>query len=324
MNSLDSAERQEANEQSASLTVLAFRSLRKDKAAIFAFTIVSVFLFLAIFADAFSLITHLNPYTLNDKVIDLENGGFPKGAWGGISSAHWFGVEPGTGRDLFMRFVHGARTSLVIAFTATILTTTIGTTIGLVAGYFGGWIEKVVSRVIDFMLSFPSLLFIIASTPVLENSLTRFGIQQSSNLRVIIIISVLTLFGWTFPARLVRGQVLSLKEREFIDAARIAGASKWHIIFRQILPNLSGPLLVTASLALPGYVTAEAALSYLNVGVLPPTADWGATVLRSASYYQVLPTYMLIPGVALLLLVLSFNLLGDGVRDAFDPKSNRN
>jgi peptide/nickel transport system permease protein len=222
-----------------------------------------------------------------------------------------------------MRFVHGARTSLVIAITATVLTTTIGTTIGLIAGYFGGWAERIVSRVIDFMLSFPSLLFIIASTPVLENSLSRFGLQQSSNLRIVIIISVLTLFGWTFPARLIRGQVLSLKEREFIDAARIAGAGKWHIIFRQILPNLSGPLLVTASLSLPGYVTAEAALSYLNVGVLPPTADWGATVLRSASYYQVLPTYMLIPGVALLLLVLSFNLFGDSVRDAFDPKSNR-
>ena len=201
---------------------------------------------------------------MNSDAIDLENSGFPKGAWGGISSEHRFGVEPGTGRDLFMRFVYGARTSLSISFSATVLTITFGTIIGLIAGYFGGWAERIISRVIDFMLSFPSLLFIIAVTPVLENSLYRFGIEQSSELRVIIIICVLAFFGWTFSARLVRGQVLSLKEREFIDAARIAGASKWHIIFKEILPSLSGPLLVSASLALPGYVTAEAALSYLS------------------------------------------------------------
>lgn len=312
------------DQKSASLASLAFRRLRRDRGAMFALGVVSIFVLLAIFAPLFTLITHQDPYTLNSDAIDLENSGFPKGAWGGISSEHWFGVEPGTGRDLFMRFVYGARTSLSISFSATVLTITFGTIIGLIAGYFGGWAERIISRVIDFMLSFPSLLFIIAVTPVLENSLSRFGIEQSSELRVIIIICVLAFFGWTFSARLVRGQVLSLKEREFIDAARIAGASKWHIIFKEILPSLSGPLLVSASLALPGYVTAEAALSYLNVGVLPPTADWGATVLRSASYYQVLPTYMAIPGLALLLLVLSFNLFGDGVRDAFDPKSKVN
>ena len=310
-------------QENLSLTQIAWRRFKRDKAAMFALGVVGIFVFLAIFANVFGWITHQDPYLFNEDAINLDAGGVPIGPRSGQSAAHWLGVEPGTGRDLFMRFVHGARTSLVIAFLSTIGTISLGTTIGLVAGYFGGRLEKIVGRVIDFILAFPFLLFVIAATPVLENALERFGIEQTPNFRIATIIAIFILFGWTGTARLVRGQVLTLKEKEFIEAARLAGASKWHIMFRQILPNISGPILVIASLALPSYVTAEAILSYLNVGVIAPTSSWGATVLRSTSYFQVNPFYMIVPAVSLTILVLSFNLFGDGVRDAFDPKGSR-
>jgi peptide/nickel transport system permease protein len=286
-------------------------------------SVVGIFVFLAIFANVFGWITHQDPYLFNEDAINLDAGGIPLGRLSGQGAQHWLGVEPGTGRDLFMRFVHGARTSLVIAFVSTIGTISIGTLVGLVAGYFGGWTEKIIGRLIDFILAFPFLLFVIAATPIIENAFTRLGIEQSPTFRIITIIGIFVLFGWTGTARLVRGQVLSIKEKEFIDAARVSGAGKWHIIFKEILPNLTGPIFVVASLALPAYVTAEAVLSYLNVGVIAPTASWGATVLRSTSFFQVNPFYMLVPAVSLTVLVLSFNLFGDGVRDAFDPKSRK-
>lgn len=309
--------------QNLSLTQIAWHRFKQDKAALFALGVVGVFVFLAVFANVFGWITHQDPYLFNEDAINLDAGGIPLGRLSGQGAQHWLGVEPGTGRDLFMRFVHGARTSLVIAFVSTIGTITIGTFVGLVAGYFGGWVEKIIGRLIDFILAFPFLLFVIAATPIIENAFTRLGIEQSPTFRIITIIGIFVFFGWTGTARLVRGQVLSIKEKEFIDAARVSGAGKWHIIFKEILPNLTGPIFVVASLALPAYVTAEAVLSYLNVGVIAPTASWGATVLRSTSFFQVNPFYMLVPAVSLTVLVLSFNLFGDGVRDAFDPKSRK-
>ena len=309
--------------QNLSLTQIAWHRFKQDKAALFALGVVGIFVFLAVFANVFGWITHQDPYLFNEDAINLDAGGIPLGRLSGQGAQHWLGVEPGTGRDLFMRFVHGARTSLVIAFVSTIGTITIGTFVGLVAGYFGGWVEKIIGRLIDFILAFPFLLFVIAATPIIENAFTRLGIEQSPTFRIITIIGIFVFFGWTGTARLVRGQVLSIKEKEFIDAARVSGADKWHIIFKEILPNLTGPIFVVASLALPAYVTAEAVLSYLNVGVIAPTASWGATVLRSTSFFQVNPFYMLVPAVSLTVLVLSFNLFGDGVRDAFDPKSRK-
>ena len=313
----------ELPQENLSLTQIAWRRFKRDKAAMFALGIVGIFIFLAIFANVFGWITHQDPYLFNEDAINLDAGGVPIGPRSGQSMQHWLGVEPGTGRDLFMRFVHGARTSLVIAFASTVGTISIGTFIGLITGYFGGWVERVVGRVIDFILAFPFLLFVIAATPIIENAFTRLGIEQSPTFRIITIIGIFVLFGWTGTARLVRGQVLSLKEKEFVEAARLAGAGKWHIMFKQILPNLTGPILVIASLALPAYVTAEAILSFLNVGVIAPTASWGATVLRSTSFFQANPFYMLVPAASLTILVLSFNLFGDGVRDAFDPKGSR-
>jgi peptide/nickel transport system permease protein len=313
----------ELPQENLSLTQIAWRRFKRDKAAMFALGIVGIFIFLAIFANVFGWITHQDPYLFNEDAINLDAGGVPIGPRSGQSMQHWLGVEPGTGRDLFMRFVHGARTSLVIAFISCTGTIVLGTVIGLIAGYFGGWVERIVGRIIDFILAFPFLLFVIAATPVLENAFVRFGVEQTPNFRITTIIGIFIFFGWTGTARLVRGQVLTLKEKEFIEAARLAGASKWHIMFRQILPNLSGPILVIASLALPGYVTAEAVLSYLNVGVIAPTSSWGATVLRSTSYFQVNPFYMIVPAASLTILVLAFNLFGDGVRDAFDPKGSR-
>jgi peptide/nickel transport system permease protein len=250
-------------------------------------------------------------------------GALPIGRFGGVSGDHWFGVEPQTGRDLFLRFVYGARTSLSIALAATFVATVIGIVIGLVSGFFGGKIDQFLSRLMEIVLAFPSILFALAITPVLEDILIGRGLEAGNGTRIPVIIMVLATFGWPYIARIVRGQVISLREREFVDAARALGASKFHLIFIQILPNLWAPILVTIALNIPTMITAEAALTFLGAGVMAPLSDWGAMLLSSVAFYEVDPMYTAIPGFALFFLVLAFNLLGDSVRDALDPKSSR-
>jgi peptide/nickel transport system permease protein len=250
-------------------------------------------------------------------------GALPIGRFGGVSGDHWFGVEPQTGRDLFLRFVYGARTSLSIALAATFVATVVGVVIGLVSGFFGGKIDQFLSRLMEIVLAFPSILFALAITPVLEDILIGRGLEAGNGTRIPVIIMVLATFGWPYIARIVRGQVISLREREFVDAARALGASKFHLIFIQILPNLWAPILVTIALNIPTMITAEAALTFLGAGVMAPLSDWGAMLLSSVAFYEVDPMYTAIPGFALFFLVLAFNLLGDSVRDALDPKSSR-
>jgi peptide/nickel transport system permease protein len=175
----------------------------------------------------------------------------------------------------------------------------------------------------EIVLAFPSILFALAITPVLEDILIGRGLEAGNGTRIPVIIMVLATFGWPYIARIVRGQVISLREREFVDAARALGASKFHLIFIQILPNLWAPILVTIALNIPTMITAEAALTFLGAGVMAPLSDWGAMLLSSVAFYDVDPMYTAIPGFALFFLVLAFNLLGDSVRDALDPKSSR-
>ena len=266
---------------------------------------------------------HKTPTAFYPDAIDTDKGGLPKGAWGGIGSEHWLGVEPRTGRDIFLRFVYGARTSLLIALAATGVATVIGVTLGMVAGYLGGRIDQLISRTIEVFLAFPSILFALAITPVMENVLQGAGVPAGNASRIPVMIFVMSAFGWPYISRIVRGQVLSLREREFVDAARGMGAGNGHIIFRQILPNLWAPILVTVALNIPTFITTEAALTFLGAGVIEPTPDWGAMLLASVPYYAITPLYTIIPGLALFLLVLGFNLLGDSIRDALDPKSSR-
>ena len=302
---------------------IAWSHLKSDRTAWISSFFVFIFLFIGVIAPIFPRILHTTPDAFHPETLDAELGAMPIGSFGGISTQHWFGVEPRTGRDIFLRFVFGARTSLSIALIATVIATVIGVSIGLISGFFGGKVDQVLSRLMEIILAFPSILFALAITPVLESVLTRAGLPDGNGVRIPVMIFVISTFGWPYIARIVRGQVISLREREFIEAARALGASRWHLVFREILPNLWAPILVTVALNIPTFITTEAALTFLGAGVIEPTSDWGAMLLASVPFYRVDPMYTFIPGFALFILVLAFNLLGDSVRDALDPKSSR-
>ncbi|NCV73349.1 MAG: ABC transporter permease [Actinobacteria bacterium] len=302
---------------------LAWRKLRQDRTAKISSAIIAFFIILAIIAPVFTWIMNTTPDEFHPETLDPEFATNPIGRFGGISGTHWFGVEPRTGRDVFLRFVYGARTSLTIALTATLVATLIGVIIGLVSGFFGGKTDLVLSRTMEITLAFPSILFALAVTPVLENILESWGLPAGNTTRIPVMIFVLAMFGWPYIARIVRGQVISLREREFVEAARALGASKYHLVFNQILPNLWAPILVTVALNIPTMITAEAALTFLGAGVIDPASDWGAMLLASVPFYSINPTYTFIPGFALFLLVLAFSLLGDSIRDALDPRGSR-
>ena len=234
------------------------------------------------------------------------------------SAKHLFGVDP-LGRDIFARVLYGARVSLLVAFVATGLSMAIGVTLGLVAGYFRGAVDMGISRVIDVLLAFPILLFALglASACSLGHGCLGGLIKPG----LVVVIFVITFVNWTYIARIVRGQVLSLREKEFVEAARSLGASNARIIFKEILPNLIAPIIVYATLIIPQNILFEAALSFLGAGVQPPTASWGAMLADATSIFDTAWWYMVFPGVALLITVLAFNLVGDGLQDALAPKA---
>ena len=226
------------------------------------------------------------------------------------SSHFWFGTDD-QGRDLLVRTAYGARASLKVGISATAVTMIVGVTAGLFAGYFGGWIDIILARLIDVILSVPYLLVAIALVEVL------------GHISLWIVITIIAAFGWAGVARIIRGQVISMREREFVEAARSLGASDWRIIFVDILPNVIAPAIVFTTLLLPASVLTEAALSFLGVGIPPPTPDWGQMISDGTAYYLQAWWYLAAPGGALLITTLAFNIFGDGVRDAFDPRSDR-
>lgn len=300
---------------------LGMQRVRRDRLAVVAFWVVAFYVFIAVFAPILVRILNIDPYALDRQAIN--DYGLPAGRFGGISWDHPFGVEPGTGRDILGRLMYGARVSLLIGTIGTLLTTTVGVTLGIVAGLRRGFIDGLISRLGDVTLAFPSLLLIIALANPMTQRLESWGIPQGNTARLTYILTVLTFFGWVYMARLVRGQVLSLREREFVEAARSFGAGTGHLVFKQLLPNLWPQIIVFVSLSLPGYVALEATLSFLGVGLLAPAASWGIMLGDSVRYYRADPTYLFIPGFTLMILVLAFNLLSDGLRDAFDPRSDR-
>jgi len=246
----------------------------------------------------------------------------PIGPWGGISLAHPFGVEPVTGRDMLSRLVNGARVSLLIAFLSTALAVGIGVVMGVISGYFGGWVDSVIARLMDIFLAFPLFVFAIALVGVIPSS--AFGLSGNS-LRIGLLIFVIGFFAWPYMGRIIRGQTLSLREREFVDAARSMGARGPYILFRELLPNLVGPILVYATLLIPTNILFEAGLSYLGVGIIPPQPSWGGMLSDAVNngFYSIDPMYMILPGLAIFITVMAFNLFGDGLRDALDPKGIR-
>jgi len=303
-----------------SLAQIAWSRLRRDRTFILSSVILIVILLMALFAPVITGFIGVDPYSLDKTVID-RSGGKPIGPWGGASIEHPLGVEWGTGRDIMARLLYGLRISLLIAFSATILVVVLGTLFGIISGYARGWVDGFLGRFMDLILAFPFLLIILALSGSLTQRLTALGVPEGNASRITYLILVLGVFGWPYLARIVRGEVLSLREREFVESAVSIGASTPRILVREILPNLWAPILVYATLLLPVYIAVEAVLSFLGIGVLPPEPSFGAMLADSVQYFTLIPSYLFIPGTLLVIVVVAFNLVGDSIRDALDPKA---
>jgi peptide/nickel transport system permease protein len=285
---------------------LAFDRLKRDRGAMISLYVIIAIVLIAIFAPVFAIITGHGADHQYRGLDALSAGGAPHAP----SGKFWFGTDD-QGRDLLVRTAYGARISLIVGIGSTFLTITIGVLAGLVTGYFGGFVDVVIARIIDMVLAIPYLLFAIALVAIL------------GHINVWVVMLIIAAFGWGSVGRIIRGQVIAIREREFVEAARSLGASDWRIIFVDILPNVIAPAIVFSTLLLPVSVLTEAALSFLGVGIAPPTPDWGGMINDSQQYYQHAWWYLFFPGMMLLITTLAFNIFGDGVRDAFDPRSDR-
>jgi ABC-type dipeptide/oligopeptide/nickel transport system permease subunit len=298
-----------------SLGRIAWTRLKRDRVALAGAVVIVFLILVALFAGVINKFLGHPVNEFHPEKVDPNLGGIPTpGTWGGMSWDFLFGVEPPFGRDLFTQIIYGSRVSLLVALAATAVAVIIGVVLGVVAGYFGGWIDSVISRLMDLVLSFPYLLLAIALISVLPPSL---------GWRMTVVICIIAFFSWPYIGRIVRGQTLSLREREFIEAAKSVGSRSPRILFRELLPNLAAPILVYATLIIPTNILFEAALSFLGVGVPPPTPSWGRLLSESVSFYQFDPVFLIVPGLAIFITVLAFNLFGDGLRDALDPRANR-
>ncbi|MFC7497317.1 MULTISPECIES: ABC transporter permease [unclassified Nocardioides] len=307
---------------SKSPTQLAMARFFKDKKSMVALTIVVIYLIAGILAPILDWLGVIDPLTPHQDLIGPD--ALPIGDWWGISWDHPLGVEPGIGRDVLSRIWLGIALSLAVALSASVIAVTLGVVLGVIAGYTGGWVDSIIGRVIDLVLAFPQTLLLLAAAPVGLALLTEnLGVPEGPLSQGLFVILVLGFFGWTGTARLIRGQVLSLREREFVDAARLFGASRRRIWFKELLPNLWAPVLVTFTLYMPAFISAEAALAYLNVSVRPPTPTLGNILRDSIQYASGDFLYFFAPAFLIALIVVSFNLLGDGLRDALDPKGDR-
>lgn len=298
--------------------------LLKDKPTLVVLGIVVFALVLAVLAPLLWKLGVINPTKGDISLLNIEEGSIPKAPLGGISAAHPFGVEPGTGADVLSRVIVGVSLSLVISLAAAFIAVGLGTVLGIVAGYSRGWVDFALSRLIDLTLTFPQTLMLIALSGVAVELLKRvLHLSDGALVNGLYVALVLGIFGWPGFARIIRGQVLSLREREFVEAARSLGAKPGRIYFKELLPNLWAPVLVYFTLLLPSFISAEAALSYLGVGIKPPMPTLGNILADSVNYADADPVFFTIPALVIATLVLSLNLLGDGLRDALDPKSNR-
>jgi len=303
-------------------TRIALDRLMHDKIAMVCFVIVVFFVLIAVFAP---LLTDLFGVELRagDAVNDTKADTYP--AFGPPDYPFtWeapLGIEPRSGNDLLAEWLYGARTSLAVATICTVAATAIGIVVGLVAGFSRGWLDRVIAFVIDVFLSLPFLLAALAISPII---VSRFG-DQPERLQTVqfgALLLVLSGLTWMTLARLIRGEVLSLREREFVQAARVIGVPTRSILFKELLPNLIAPIVVSISLGLPAFVTAEAGLAYLGIGVVG-IPSWGQTVNRAVEFFNTYPLYLYAPVIGITVLVIALNLLGDAVRDAFDPKTRR-
>ncbi|MEU2437304.1 ABC transporter permease [Streptomyces rubradiris] len=298
---------------------------RRDRVGLVSLAVVGFFVLLAVTAPLITALYGKNPtehYGQNETGL-LSPEGLPVLPNGGISAEHWFGIEPGLGRDVLAQLLHGIRTSLLIAFASAAVIAVVGVVVGVTAGYLSGLVDRAFTFVCNVLLAFPALLFLLTLGPVVQTRFVGPDESEPAWMQFTVLILVLSAFGWVPLAMVLRTVVRSLREREFIEAARALGASRRHIVFRELLPNVWAPVLVHITLAVPAIVTTEAALSFLGVGINEPVPDWGRMISRGSEVFYDDPTYMVFPGVSLLVFVLAFNLLGDAVRDALDPHTAR-
>ncbi|GII82748.1 peptide ABC transporter permease [Sphaerisporangium siamense] len=283
---------------------LAWARIRTDRVALTSAVVVVVLLVLAAAAP---LVAQWSGHAPDDQFRDIgiTDQGLPVPPNG----TFWFGTDR-LGRDLFVRVLYGARVSLMVGVLSTVLAAALGVAVGLLAGFYGGVVDTLLSRLMDVVLSFPYLIFAIAVVSIAGPSLTAT-------------IGVIAFYSWAAIARIVRGQTLSIKEREYIEAARSLGASDTRIMFIDILPNLLAPVIVLVTLLIPAAIVFESTLSYLGLGITPPTPSWGNLLSEAQGFYRVAWWYLTFPAGALLLTTLAFNLLGDGIRDAIDPRTER-
>jgi peptide/nickel transport system permease protein len=283
---------------------LTWARLRRDKVAVAAMVVILLIALCAILAPVFSAITGHSPTAVYPNT-GLSADGAPVGP----GARFWFGTD-NLGHDQFVRVMYGTQISLFVGVVTTLIGTAAGVSIGLISGYFGGWVDGVLARLVDSVLAFPYIILALSLAVVFGPSLT-------------IVIAVISFFSWAGIARVVRGQTLSLKEKEYIEAARSLGSGPWRIMFVDIFPNLMAPVLVLATLNIPAAIVFEATLDYLGLGVQPPTSSWGNILAAAQSYYQQAWWFLVFPAVALVITTVAFNLLGDGVRDAMDPRTER-
>jgi peptide/nickel transport system permease protein len=306
-------------------TQLAIGRFRRDKLSMLSFFVVATYVVGGVLAPLMVKLGVVDPLALHQDLLDPSLGSIPKAKWGGISWSHPLGIVPGTGTDLLSRLWYGITFSLSIALAASLVAIVIGTVLGIIGGFTGGFVDAAVGRLVDLTLSFPQTLMLLAlsATGVALAAKYLPGNGSDPLPNGFYEVLVLGLFGWPPICRLIRGQVLSIREREFIDAARLLGASKMRLYFKEILPNLWAPVLVSFTLTMPAYVSAEAALSFLGVGIHPPTPTLGNILVDSINYSVADFPYFFFPALLIAIIVVSFNLLGDGLRDALDPKADR-
>lgn len=308
-------------------TQIALNRLRHDKVAVTCSAVLVLLVLLALFAPlitrAFDIYWDISDPNAPEVTDVLDFDGYPKVGppFHPFTWAHPLGVAPRLGYDNLAYLLYGLRTSLLVALAATIASTIIGVSLGLMAGFSRGWLDRVISFVTDVFLAFPYLLGMLTLAPIIVSRFTT-DLDALARAQLITLISILVLFGWMGLTRLIRGQVLSLREREFILAAEVIGVPTRKILFKELLPNLVAPIVVSISLYMPGFVAAEAGLSFLGLG-LTGTPSLGKMVADATPYYADYGLYLWLPVGAITLLTLSLNLLGDSVRDAFDPRSRR-
>ncbi|MFI6154534.1 ABC transporter permease [Kitasatospora sp. NPDC051170] len=287
------------------------RRLLARRAAVAAGLVLVLLVLVAAAAPLLTAIEGQDPTSYHNELLDSAAGGVPTGTLGGISADHWLGVEPGTGRDVFARLVHGARISLLVAVGATLVQVTIGVLLGLASGLGGRLLDQVIGNTTEVFLALPSLVLAIALMAVVPVDFPR----------PLLLTLVIGLLGWSGTARVVRAQTLSLKQLDHVAAARLAGAGPWRIARRELLPALAAPVITYAVVLLPTNVISEAGLSFLGVGVKPPTSSWGQMLSNATTWFRADPTYVLLPSALLFTTVLAFTVLGDAVRTELDPRA---